>query len=159
MGGGSRVCARRRGVASTRALEGAPSTLDHVDARLPLSLAAVVVAGTLVSCGSHDTPPVCGSVDDLTTSVNALRSGTLTSSTGASALTAVGTDLAAVKADAKTQFASQIAAVEAAYSALQGSAAIAKAKPTPASLAATAKDFSTFGSTVKTLVADVKTTC
>jgi hypothetical protein len=136
-----------------------PSTLDLVDPRLAISLVAVLVAGSLVSCGSHDKPAVCGSVDDLTTSVNALRSTTLATSAGASALTAVGTDLAAVKADATSEFSSQIAAVEAAYAALESSTAIAKARPTPASLGATAKDFSTFGSTVKTLVADVKTTC
>jgi type IV pilus biogenesis protein CpaD/CtpE len=130
-----------------------------VDARLPLTVVAVLMAGSLVSCGSHDTPAVCGSVDDLSTSVDALRSTTVTSSAGASALSAVRTDLAAVKADATSQFAPQIAAVETAYAALESSAAIAKAKPTPASLAASAKDFSTFGTAVRTLVADVRSTC
>ncbi len=132
-----------------------------MDPRLSLSVVAVLVAGCLVSCGSHGKPAaaVCGSVDDLTSSVGALRSTALTTPAGTTALAAVGTDLVAVKTDAKAQFSAQIAAVETAYADLRTSTEIAKARPTPASLAATAKDFSTFGSKVQTLVADVKTTC
>jgi hypothetical protein len=98
-------------------------------------------------------------VDDLTASAGALRSTTLTSAAGASALTTVGTDLQAVQSDATTQLSAQVAAVDTAYSALESSTAIAKARPTPASLAASAKDLSTFGSTVRTLAADVRSTC
>lgn len=130
-----------------------------MDARLPIALVAVLAAGTLVSCGSHDEPAVCGSVDDLADSVNALDSTTLRSAAGASALGAVGTDLTSVKSDAATQFSSQLAAVEAAYSALESSTEIAKARATPTSLAATVKDFSTFRSTTRTLLADIKATC
>ena len=90
--------------------------------------------------GANDKPAVCGSVNDLTASVSALQKTTLTSSAGASALAAVGTNLHTVKADATSQFSPQIAAVEATYSALETSTATAKARPTPASLAATAKD-------------------
>lgn len=128
--------------------------------RLALALVTAVVASSLVSCGSsNDKPAVCGSVNDLTASVSALQKTTLTSADGASALTAVGTGLDAVKADATSQFSAQIADVEAAYSALETSTATAKARPTPASLAASAKDFSTFRSKVGTLVADIRSTC
>jgi hypothetical protein len=130
-----------------------------VDARLGLWLVAALLVGSLVSCGSKDKPAVCGSVDDLSSSVEAITSTTVASPSGASALTAVAADLDAVKAEAQTQFAPQITAATAALSALQASTAIAKAKPTPASLAASAKDFSTFGSAVQTLVADIKSTC
>jgi hypothetical protein len=141
------------------ACPGVPSRLDRVDARLPLSAVAALAVGSLVSCGSPDRPVVCGSVDDLTASAGALRSTTLTSAAGARALTTVGTDLQAVESDATTQLSAQVAAVEAAYTALASSTAIAKARPTPASLAASAKDLSTFGSTVRTLAADVRSTC
>jgi hypothetical protein len=131
-----------------------------VDVRLALALVTTVVACSLVSCGSSNAQPaVCRSVNDLADSASALQKTNLTSADGARALTLVGTDLDAVKADATSQFSAQIAEVEAAYSALEISTASAKARPTPASLAASAKDFSTFGSKVRTLVADVRSTC
>ena len=129
---------------------------------LALATAALVLGASLVGC-SEDEPEVCGSVDDLKTSVNSLKDVDLTTSGAVedlqSGLANIKTDLEEVKTDAKSQFSSQIEAVDTAYGALATSAEDAKADPSVATLSAVASAWSTFRTDVKSLIEDIQATC
>ena len=129
---------------------------------LAITVASLAVAASVVSCG-QDTPAVCGSVNDLKTSVNNVTKIDVTSS-GAlsdlkSGLSAVQSDLAQVKSDATSKFGSQINAVEQSYDALKTSVASVQSGATAATLAEAGAALSTFGTDVKKLIADIQSTC
>ena len=97
-----------------------------------IALATLLLALSLTAC-SEDKPAVCSSVDDLKTSVADVKDIDVTSSSALtdfqSGLTAVQNNLADVKADAKSQFASPLAAAETSYAALESSVQAATTNP------------------------------
>ena len=129
---------------------------------LVLAMPTMLLTVSLVACGG-DKPAVCDSVDNLKSSVQDVQDVDVTGPGGPgdlqTALTAVETDLAAVKADAKSQFTTQISAVEASYAALASTVTAAKADPTAATLTAAASAVSSFGTDAETLTSDVDATC
>jgi hypothetical protein len=134
-----------------------------VKTALPLSLAALVLSGSLVACGGRDKPAVCGAVDDLASSVGGLKDIKLRSSGSVSQLQTqldtIKSDADTVKADAKTQFSSQIDTLDSTYAALKAAADTARSAPSVATLAAAATALSTFSTAVQTLISDIKATC
>jgi len=131
-------------------------------ARIVTAVVALALATTLAACG-EDEPAVCSSVDTLRDSVEDLKNIDVTSS-GAlseleSGLTTIQGDLADVKSDAESEFASQIDAVETGFSAVRTSIEAAKSDPSAATLAAAGTALSSFASTVGTFIDDVRSTC
>lgn len=129
---------------------------------LALTLASVAVCASVVSCG-EDTPAVCGSVNDLKTSVANVQKIDVTAS-GAindlkAGLSAIQSDLAQVKADATSQFGSQLSTVESSYEALRTSVQSVQSGASAATLAEAGAALSTFGTDVQKLISDIQTTC
>lgn len=126
------------------------------------AVAALVLGVSLVGCSS-DNAAVCGSVDNLKTSVDSAKKIDVTSSTGISdlqnGLAAVDTNLAQVKTDAKSEFSFELTAVDTASNALKTSLTTAKSDPAAATLAAAASASQAFVASVQTLSTKVKSTC
>jgi hypothetical protein len=122
----------------------------------------LLLGATLVGC-SDDKPAVCSSVDNLKTSVDDVTNIDVTSSGAASDLesgiTTVKSDLADVKTDAKSQFSSQLDAVDSALATLTTRVDAAKADPSASTLAAVGAAVAPFKSAVQTLISDVQSTC
>jgi hypothetical protein len=122
----------------------------------------VLLGATLVGC-SDDKPAVCSSVDNLKTSVDDVKNIDVTSSGAASdlesGLTTIKSDLADVKTDAKSQYASQLDAVDSALATLTTSVDAAKAHPSADTMAAVGAAVAPFNSAVQTLISDVQSTC
>jgi hypothetical protein len=123
---------------------------------------ALLLGVTLVGC-SDDKPAVCSSVDNLKTSVDDVENIDVTSSSAASdlesGLTTIKSDLADVKTDAKSQYASQLDAVDSALATLTTRVDAAKADPSADTLAAVGAAVAPFNSAVQTLISDVESTC
>ena len=109
---------------------------------LLLTLVSLLLGASLVACGGKDKPAVCGSVDTLKSSITDLKNIDITSSGAVSSLqsqlTTVKSDFDQVKTDAKSQFSTQIDAVDGAYTTLVSTANTAKSSPSAANLAALA---------------------
>jgi hypothetical protein len=122
----------------------------------------LLLVATLVGC-SDDKPAVCSSVDNLKTSVDDVKNIDVTSSSAASdlesGLTTIKSDLADVKTDAKSQFSSQLDAVDSALATLTTRVDAAKADPSANTLAAVGAAVAPFNSAVQTLISDVQSTC
>ncbi len=132
--------------------------------RLVLPVVSLLLGASLVGCGGgNDKPAVCDSVDTLKGSITDLTDIKLTSSGALSSLqtqlTTIKQDYEAVRTDAKSQFSTQLTAVDTAYSALTTSASTAKSSPSAASLATAAAAVASFVSSLQTLVSDVEQTC
>jgi hypothetical protein len=129
---------------------------------IPVAVMALALATPMAAC-SEDSPAVCSSVDSLETSVDDVQGIELSSPTALSdlerGLTAIGSDLSDVKADAKAEFSTQVEAVQTSYDALTASVDGATASTTAATLASIRDALSTFGTDVQTLITDVKETC
>lgn len=127
-----------------------------------IALTTLFLALTLTAC-SEDEPAVCTSVNDLKASVDDVKEIDVDSSTALddleSGLTAVGDNLADVKADAKSEFAAPLDAVETSYAALETSIETAATDPSAATLAAAGSALSAFGTDVQALIDDVQSTC
>ena len=76
-----------------------------------------------------------------------------------SGVATVKTGLSAVKSDAKSEFSSQIDAVETAGATLDASVTDAKSEPSVSTLQGLVTTSSSFIAAVQTLVADIKATC
>ncbi|WP_329482826.1 hypothetical protein OG555_11605 [Kribbella sp. NBC_01484] len=132
--------------------------------RSPIVSAAValVLGASLVGC-SNNQAAVCGSVDKFKTSVDDVKKVDVTSSTGVSdlqnALATVETNLAQVKTDAKSDFSSQLGAVDTSLNTLKTSLTTAKSDPSGASLTAAAAATRAFGGAVDALTTSIKSTC
>lgn len=129
---------------------------------LSLTVATLLLGALLAGCG-EDKPAVCTSVNDLKTSVGDVKDVDLTSS-GALAdlktsLEKVQGDLADVKSDAKSEFSSQISAVDTTYEALKTAVEAAVADPSADTLTAAVAALSAFGTDAETLVDDIQSTC
>jgi hypothetical protein len=127
-----------------------------------IATVALLLGAALVGC-SDDKPAVCSSVDNLKTSVDDVKNIDVTSSGAVSdlesGLTTIKSDLADVKTDAKSQYASQLDAVDSALAKLTTSVDAAKTDPSAATLAAVAAAAAPFNNAVQTLISDVQSTC
>jgi hypothetical protein len=129
---------------------------------IPAAVITLALATTLTGCG-EDQPAVCSSVDDLETSFDEVRDINVSSSSALSdlesGLTAIGSDLSDVKADAKAEFSTQIDVAQDSYDALADSVEAAMANASVATLSDAATALSTFGGDVRILITDVQETC
>lgn len=129
---------------------------------LTLAVPTLMLAASLTACGD-DTPPVCHAVDELQASTQKVTNVDVTSSTALtdleSGLISVRTDLTDVKTEAKSEYNSQISAVETSYTKLKTSAQAAVASPSAATLSAAQTALATFGNAAQTLVKDIQSTC
>ena len=124
--------------------------------------ATLLVGSVLVGC-SNDKPAVCDDVNNLKTSVEDIKSIDVTSpgavSDLESGLTAIKSDVAAVKTDAKSQYATQVDAVDSAFTTLTTSVDAAKADPSATTFAAVTAAAGTLTTAVQKLADDVNSTC
>jgi len=131
--------------------------------RLPIvAVAATIVLIPAVVACSDDPPAVCGSVDDLSSSVDSLSNIDFSSTTPSdvqSAMTNIKNNLDTVKSDAKSEFATEVEPVESAFTTLQSSFDKASKNPTGGSVAEASTALSDFSTALKTLTNDVESTC
>ena len=131
--------------------------------KLALTAATVVMlSASLVACGD-DTPAVCGSANQLKSSVEEVKDIDVTETNGIdelkSQLETIDGDLDQLTNDAKQEFSSQVDAVTTTFEALKASVQAATADPSADTLAAAATAWSAFSTSVKTLISDVQSTC
>jgi hypothetical protein len=128
---------------------------------------AAALAGLLVSlvpltaCGA-DTPPVCSSIDDLSSSMAHLGEIQLGENGRAqleSQLADVRADLTQVRADADQQSGPQVATVTEAATAVRERAQAAKSEPSAATLQALGTAIADLGSRIRALQDAVAGTC
>ena len=131
--------------------------------KLALTAATVVMlSASLVACGD-DTPAVCGSANQLKSSVEEVKDIDVTDTNGIdelkSQLETIDGDLDQLTNDAKQEFSSQVDAVTTTFEALKASVQAATENPSAETLAAAATAWSAFSTSVKTLISDVQSTC
>ena len=128
-----------------------------------IAVTTLILALPLAACGGEDKPAVCGSVNDLTSSIKDVKDVEVTNSDALTdlktALTAVESDFADVKADAKAEFSAPVDAVQSSLAALKTSVEQAQAAPSAATLAAAGSALSALVTEVQKLIDDVKSTC
>ena len=126
------------------------------------TVVSVALAVVLAACGENK-PAVCSSVDSLNQSVQNVKEIPRYTASSTSdverELLAIESDLSQVKADAKSEFSSQIDAAESSYASLRTSVEAAKADPSPETLRAAGTALSTFNADVESLISDIKSTC
>jgi len=131
--------------------------------RLAGAAAAILVLGVALGGCGNDKPSVCGSVDALETSINNVGNIDPASPNAVDelklAISNIESDMEQVKSDAKTQFSSQIDAVNSSLATLKTRVTAAKADPTAVNVAAAGAALGPFTSDAKTLISDVKSTC
>jgi hypothetical protein len=127
------------------------------------ALIAALVSTSLAACGDSDKPAVCASANDLGTAVADLNDVDLTSDGAVGDLQeklgTVSSDFEQLKSDAKSQFSSQIDAVDTDVATLKTSVDTAGADRTAANVAAVVAAASAVVSSAKALVSDVESTC
>ncbi len=129
---------------------------------LALAVATLVLAGSIAAC-SNNQPAVCTSVDSLKSSVDDLKNVDVTSSGAVgdlqTALSSVENNLSDVKSDAKSEFSTQIDAVDTAVASLKTSIDSATSDPSAANVAAVAAAAPPVTTALQTLISDVQSTC
>ncbi len=129
---------------------------------LALAAATLVLTTSFAAC-SNDQPAVCTSVDSLKSSVDDLKNVDVTSSGAVgdlqTALSSVESNLADVKSDAKSQFSTQIDAVDTAVASLKTSIDSETSDPSAANVAAVAAAAPPVTTALQTLISDVQSTC
>jgi hypothetical protein len=127
-----------------------------------ITVVSVALAAALAACGGNK-PAVCSSSDSLDQSVQSVKAIPQYTASSPSdverELPAIESDLAQVKADAKSEFSSQIDAVESSYASLRTSVEAAKTDPSPDTLRAAGTALSTFNTVVGSLISDIRSTC
>jgi|tagenome__1003787_1003787.scaffolds.fasta_scaffold20909468_1 hypothetical protein len=120
---------------------------------------------SLTGCGGSDAsnaPPVCTSMDKLSTSVQDLRDTALNKD-GLSSLQTnvkkIRSSFTQVKTDAKQQFSPQVEAVNTAMSTLSDNLSTAVANPSAATIAPLVTDVSKVGTSIKALGDAISKTC
>jgi len=124
-------------------------------------LGTLLVAFLLTACGT-DAPAVCGSVDDLSASIDHLGKVQLGENGRAeleSQLAAVRADLAQVRTDADQQYGAQLDVVSAAAADVRVQLAAAKAEPSASTLRPLAAAIADLGTGVRALHDAVAGTC
>ena len=129
---------------------------------LTVAAATLLLTASIAAC-SNDKPAVCTSVDSLKSSVDDLKNVDVTSSGAVgdlqTALSSVEDNLADVKSDAKSEFSTQIDAVDTAVASLKTSIDSATTDPSAANVAAVAAAAPTATTALQTLISDVQSTC
>ena len=122
----------------------------------------VMLSASLVACGD-DTPAVCGSAEQLQSSVDELKDIDVTETNGLdefkSQVETIDGDLDQLTNDAKSEFSSQVDAVATTFEALEASVQAATADPSADTLAAAVTALSAFSTDVQALISDVESTC
>lgn len=128
---------------------------------IAVGISCLFMVGTLAAC-SDDKPPVCTSVESLQTSIEDVKNIDLSADTIPAlndGLLTIEDDLAEVKSDAQTEFASGIESVEGSYTALSQSVAAAQTDPTATTIGQASTALSTFFSDADSLISDIQSTC
>ena len=125
-------------------------------------LALIAISGGLAGCGGNDKPAVCSDLDNLKSSLSALKDvkleqGALT--TLSSDLQKVQSDLDQLAKEAKSQYSNEVSAVKSAASALSSSLKTASSDPNATSLSAVATDVGNLGTAISNLGDAVSNTC
>jgi len=122
----------------------------------------LLLGAALVGCGD-DEPAVCGSVDELQTSVDNVKDIDVSSSSGVSELESgladVESNLADVKSEAEAEFSSQLDAVDSALATLKADVDAATTNPTAPAVSEVSSAASAFIAALDTLISDVQGTC
>ena len=133
---------------------------------LALLAAAVLLASvSLAGCGGEDapsTPAVCSSVDDLHSSVEDLKNVDLTKGALATLqdkLATVASDLKTVQTDAKSEYATEVDAVDQATASVGSSLKAAAASPSATTVAAVGAAVQALWTSLTTLHEAIKSTC
>jgi len=129
---------------------------------LGISVVSVTLVVALTSCGGSK-PAVCSSVDNFHHSVQNMRAvpeylASSPSDVGRK-LPAVESDLAKVKADAKSELSSQIDAVESSLAKFRTSLEAARVRPSTQTLRVVHNRLATFETDVATLIRDTRSRC
>jgi hypothetical protein len=126
-------------------------------------MAALLIASSvLVGCGGDDKPAMCSAVDALGASVDDLKSVEVSRAGLAELsddLTAVRSDLSRVKTDAEQQYASEIEALDQAWTTLSSDLSAATSSPTVATIAQVGSDVRALGDSLAALDDAVESTC
>ena len=122
----------------------------------------VMLSASLVACGD-DTPAVCGSAEQLQSSVDELKDIDVTETNGLdefkSQVETIDGDLDQLANDVQSEFSSQVDAVATTFVALEASVQAAIADPSADTLAAAVTALSAFSTDVQALIGDVQSTC
>jgi len=118
---------------------------------------------SLAACGGEEEPAICNSSSDLRTSVKDVKKIDIGSGTALadlkSAIKEIQGNLAAVKADAKSEYSDQVKAIESGYAVLKTSVETATSSTSAATLATVGTAVSAFATDVEALINDVQKTC
>jgi hypothetical protein len=133
---------------------------------LALTIASALLASAaLVACGGEDAPsppPICSSVAALKSSVADLKNVELTQGALATLqkkLTKVQSDVSNLKDDAKSEYATEVDAVEQAAASVSTTLEAAIAAPSASTLAAVRTAVRSLGTSLTALQDAVKSTC
>ena len=128
-----------------------------------IAVTTLLLTVLLAACGGEEEPAICNSSSELRTSVKDVKKIDIGSGTALadlkSAIKEIQGNLAAVKADAKSEYSDQVKAIESGYAVLKTSVETATSSTTAATLATVGTAVSAFATDVKALINDVQKTC
>jgi len=133
------------------------------DMKPAIALTTLLLTMSLAACGGEDEPAICNSSSDLRSSVKDLKKVDIGSGTALadlkSAVKAIRSKFAAVKADAEAEYSDQVNAIESGYAALKTSIQAATSSTSAATLATVGAAVSALATDVQALTTDVQKTC
>ena len=128
-----------------------------------IAVTTLLLTVLLAACGGEEEPAICNSSSDLRTSVRDVKKIDIGSGTALadlkSAIKEIQGNLAAVKADAKSEYSDQVNAIESGYAVLKTSIQTATSSTSAATLATVGTAVSAFATDVEALINDVQKTC
>ena len=128
-----------------------------------IAFTTLLLTVSLAACGGEDEPAICNSSSDLRTSLKDVEKIDIGSGTALadlkSAIKEIQGNLAAVKADAKSEYSDQVNAIESGYAVLKTSIQTATSSTSAATLATVGTAVSAFATDVEALINDVQKTC
>ena len=128
-----------------------------------IAVTTLLLTVSLAACGGEEEPAICNSSSDLRTSVKDVKKIDIGSGTALadlkSAIKEIQGNLAAVKADAKSEYSDQVNAIESGYAVLKTSIQTATSSTSAATLATVGTAVSAFATDVEALINDVQKTC
>ena len=128
-----------------------------------IAVTTLLLTVSLTACGGEEEPAICNSSSDLRTSVKDVKKIDIGSGTALadlkSAIKEIQGNLAAVKADAKSEYSDQVNAIESGYAVLKTSIQTATSSTSAATLATVGTAVSAFATDVEALINDVQKTC
>ena len=128
-----------------------------------IAVTTLLLTVSLTACGGEEEPAICNSSSDLRTSVKDVKKIEIGSGTALadlkSAIKEIQSNLAAVKADAESEYSDQLNAIESGYAVLKTSIQTAASSTSAATLATVGTAVSAFATDVEALINDVQKTC